>query len=202
MRGFLVSAILFVAFLAGCASPPSVRESSLLFREFAGTDRLVFVYRNVTMKTVSSYSFGNNPGRGTASFADTGFDDFGKLVVGQATGVFAERKVNVPSARLLEGNAALQGLPGESQLPILVVEPYREKKQASSMSTVASYEFSAQLMDPASRRLVWKAKIDANAWIGQDFVMKNFEKKALDGTQARSFLKAIAEKMAEDGVIR
>lgn len=189
-----------LALVAACASPPSVRESSLLVKDYARTERINFVYRTVEMKTVSSQRYGQG-----ASIADTGFDDFGKLLVEQAGDVFAGRHVTVLSSSLLAGAAPMPALAapgGGVPSPILVVLPVSGKSQASRQSSRTSYVFSAQLLDPASRRLLWKATIDTSTWVGQDLVMKNFEKTTYDLAYARQLLLALADKMAEDGLIR
>lgn len=200
MRLGLLLATGILALVAGCASPPSVRESSLLVKGHDRAERINFVYRKVEMKTVSSHRYGQG-----ASIADTGFDDFGKLLVEQAGDVFASRKVTVLSSSLLDGAAAMPAFPakaGEAPAPVLVVVPVSGTSQASRQSSRTSYVFSAQLLDPASRRLLWKAKIDTSTWVGKDFVMKNFEKTSYDAAYARKLLLALAEKMAEDGLVR
>lgn len=197
-KSFLVTGLL--ALVAACASPPSIRDSSMLVKDYAKAERINFVYRAVEMKTVSSQRYGQG-----ASIADTGFDDFGKLLVAQAGDVFSGRHVTVLSSSLQDGAALLPSFAapaGETLSPILLVQPVSGKSQANRHSTRSSYVFSAQLLDPASRRLLWKATIDTSVWVGQDLVMKNFEKTTYDAAYARQLLLALAEKMAEDGLIR
>lgn len=198
--------IRFLSFLAllslvACAPPPTIREAQVLAVSTEKTHSLQFIYRNVQMKTVSSYSYGRG---GTIS--GTGFHDFGSLLARQAEQVFAERKVMVVGARVMDEKDAMpfdtapRDADGAAPLT-LVVAPVSGRVTGSTMSTVASYVFSAQVFDPRSRRLVWKATIDTGAWVGQDFVMKNFENKTYDDAYASKLLKAVADQMAQDGII-
>jgi len=194
----IISILCFGLFMAGCASPPRVGQSTLLVQGIGRAESLNFVYRNVELKTVSSYSLRDSFGQ-VPSPADTGIKDFGSIVVGEARDVFAGRQVILQSAVLIDGTTPL---PQEVSAPMLVLAPSSGKTQSTTMSTVASYVFSAQLLDPASRRLLWKGTIDSNAWVGKDFVMKNFEKTTYDAALARKLLQVLADKLAEEGLIR
>lgn len=192
---------LAVLSLAACAPPPTVREATVLASNAEKVHSLQFIYRNVEMKTVSSYSYGRG-----GNISGTGFHDFGSLLVKQAQPIFAERKVAVVAAQVMGGKDAIpvDRSPGEADAaasPTLVVAPVSGTVSGTTMSTVARYVFSAQLFDPRTRRLVWKATIDTGAWVGQDFVMKNFESKTYDDAYASKLLKAVADQMAQDGII-
>lgn len=186
---------------AACAPPPTVREAKLLAANVEKARSLQFIYRNVEMRTTSSYSYGRG---GTVS--GTGFDGFGGLLTKHAQSVFAERSIAVVASRVMNGTDAMPfdtaPRDGSGTVPLtLVVSPVSGRVTGSTMSTVASYVFAAQLFDPGSRRLVWKATIDTGAWVGQDFVMKNFENKTYDDAYASKLLKAVADQMAQDGII-
>lgn len=194
----IAGAFCIVMLLGGCAMPPRVADSKLLAPAESRADQLVVVYRDVQLRTVSSYRFGSSLGRTTPA-ADTGIREFGKIVVDEAAAVFAGRQMTVQKAVLLDDS---QPLPSDAAAPMLVLAPKEGRTQSSTMSTVASYSFAVQLLDPVRRRLLWQGTLDTNAWVGQDFVMKNFEKKTYDAAQARNLLQAVAEKLSEDGLIR
>ncbi|MBI2306870.1 MAG: hypothetical protein HYU78_06155 [Rhodocyclales bacterium] len=186
--------------VAACGSPPSIRESSLLTANFEKARRLHFVYRQVELKTTSSYSYGRG-----AYIADTGFSQFGALLANQAAQAFAEKKVAVASAQVIDESATFppQGVMGadNTPLPVLLVAPVSGSSQGTKQATSISHVFSVRLLDPRTKRLIWKASIDTRTWSGQDFVMKHAAKTLYDEAYAAKFLGAVAEKMADDGVI-
>lgn len=195
---FLTACLAF-ALIAGCGGPPSIRESTVLVGSVEKAARLHFVYRNVEMRKASSYSYGQG-----ASIVDTGFDGFGRRLVEQAETAFAARKVSVLSAAVLEGKEALpaQSLSaGEAPAPILVIAPLSGTTQANRHSTRTSYVFSAHLMDPQSRRLLWKATIDTSTWAGNDFVMKNVDKTVYDDSYALQLLRVVMGELGQAGLI-
>ncbi len=190
---------LAVCLLAGCASPPRLRDVSLLASNVEKTTRLHFVYRQVEMRTVSSTRYGQG-----APVVDTGFAGFGKVLVGQAAQAFAARQVTVLSAAVVGGNELLplNSPAAASELaPVLVIVPVSGSTQANRQSTRTSYVFAVQLTDPQSRRLLWKATIDTSTWAGNDFVMKSFEKTEYDDKYAAQLLQAVAEQLAVAGLI-
>ena len=198
MKTWIACTLVAAGLLGGCALPPRVADSKVLALPEARLEQLIVVDRDVKLRTASTYRFGNTLGQ-TKAPADTGIGEFGKVVVGEAEAVFADRQVRVQKALMLDENLPL---PPDAVVPILVLAPTGGRVQSSTMSTVASYAFNAQLLDPARRRQLWQGTIDTNAWVGQDFVMKNFDKTTYDAATARKLLQAVASKLAEDGLIR
>lgn len=197
----LAAAAVFLAALTGCGSPPMVRESKLLATDAAKASSLCLYYRNVPMRTVSTQSYGRG-----AAVSDNGFSDFAGRLVEQAGAVFAQRRVSVIAAQAVEGDdpvridAGPRNAEGGS-VPALVLMPTQGQLSANGHVTMATFVFSAQLFDPRSRRMVWTATIDTRSWVGQDFVMRNFQKTSFDAAYAKQLLEAVAEQMARDGVI-
>jgi hypothetical protein len=194
MRFKSLLATCILAFAAGCGTAPSVRDASLLVKGRAKAEQINFVYRQVAMKTVSTRRYGQG-----ASISYTGFDEFGKLLVELAGDVFAGRQVTVLSSSLLDGAAPMPA--GATPVPILLVQPVSGESSATRHASRTSYVFSAQLLDPASRRLLWKATVDTSTWVGKDLVSKNFETTNYDAAYARQLLATLAEKMAADGLV-
>lgn len=194
-----LSVCLLSLLIAGCAAPPRLREVSLLATGVEKTARLHFIYRQVEMHTVSSTRFGQG-----ATVVDTGFDGFGKVLAGQAATAFAGRKVAVLSAAVVNGKEPLpvySPATGVEPAPVLVIAPVSGSTQANRHSTRTSYVFAVQLIDPQSRRLLWKATIDTSTWAGSDFVMRSFEKTEYDDKYALQLFQAVAEQLAEAGLI-
>ncbi|MGE5471895.1 MAG: hypothetical protein ACM3X0_13945 [Bacteroidota bacterium] len=198
MSRWLAIALAFLL-LTGCGAPPTVRDSVVLAASVEKTGRLHFVYRATEMRTVSSYRYGQG-----APVVDTGFDGFGQNLARQAENAFAARQVAVLSATVLGSKDALPvpASTGEAAAPVLLISPVSGTTQANRQSTRTSYVFSAHLMDPQSRRLLWKATIDTSTWAGQDFVMRNVEKTVYDDKYALQLLQAIVDKLGEAGLIR
>ncbi|MCA1937291.1 MAG: hypothetical protein LDL29_01300 [Dechloromonas sp.] len=198
MKKMIAKVLAAVALLTGCAQPPRVGDSKVLALPESRIEQLIVVYRDLKLRTASSYRFGSTLGPSNAP-ADTGFDEFGKVLVGEVEAVFAGRQVAVQKVLLLLES---QPLPLDAAVPILVLAPVGGRIHSSTMSTAATYTFTAQLLDPVRRQVLWQGKVDTNTWIGQDFVMKNFEKTTYDAVLARKFLQVIATKLSEDGLIR
>ncbi|MDP1655160.1 MAG: hypothetical protein Q8K91_08475 [Hylemonella sp.] len=168
---------------------------------------LQFVYRKAEMRTVSSTSYG----QGGVSIANTGFDGFGPLLVKQAEAAFAQQKVTVVGAKVIEdkepikvessSQAADDGTARTFAAPVLIVTPTSGKVSANQHATRTSYVFSVLLIDPDARRTIWRATIDTSTWSGQDFVLKNVSKTLYDESYASQLLSAIANQMKIDGVI-
>lgn len=200
-RGFcqFLAVCLLSLLIAGCASPPRLRDVNLLATNVEKTTRLHFVYRQVEMRTVSSTRYGQG-----APVVDTGFAGFGKVLVGQASQAFAGHRVTVLSAAVVGGSEILpvnSPAAGVEPAPVLVIVPVSGSTQANRQSTRTSYVFAVQLTDPQSRRLLWKATIDTSTWAGNDFVMKSFEKTEYDDKYALQLLQAVAEQLAVAGLI-
>ena len=196
-KRMLASALASVMLLGACAVPPRIADSKVLAQPETHIKQLIVVYRDVKLRPKSSYRFGNTLAPNPAQ-ADTGIGEFGKAVVAEAEVVFADHQVVVQKALQLD---EVLPLPSDAAVPVLIVEPASGRVQSSTMSTVASYAFNVQLLDPVRRRVLWQGRIDANAWVGKDFVMKNFEKTTYDSALARKFLQAIATKLSEDSFI-
>jgi hypothetical protein len=198
---WLKRAVLLITFLlAACGAPPTIRDSQVMAPVAAKTTSLQFIYRNVEMTQTSSIW-----GKG-AAVANTGFSGFGALLVKQAPAAFAPHGVAVVESKELDGKQPIitAGAPqgaGGTALPILAVTPISGRTSSNGKSTSTSYVFSAQLIDPASRRLIWKATIDTSTWSGQDIVMKHVEKTLYDDAYAAQLLKAVTTQLKQDGVI-
>lgn len=153
------------------------------------------------MKTTSSSSYG----RGAVP-ADIGFKEFGDQLAKQAQVVFLQKKISVAAAQVINGNDRIPLQPlsmdgKEMAVPTLVLAPNSGVINATSKATRASYVFSAQLFDPKTRRLLWTATIDTEAWVSQDILMKHIEKTVYDEIYAAKLLTAILDRMTQDGII-
>lgn len=186
--------------MTGCGGPPTIRASSVITPRIEKVAFLHFIYRDVEMREVSSYTYG----QGGARIVDTGFDGFGRHLVEQAEIAFTVHQVSVRTATVIDGETPLSSaIPSsdDAEVPILVIAPVSGKTQANRHSTVTSYVFSAYLLDADGRQPVWKSIIDTSTWAGNDFVMKKVRATMYDEAYAAQLLKALVERMKRDGVI-
>jgi len=194
--------LLAVSFLLlSCGSAPLVKDSKVLISNVEKTHSLKLIYLNAEMKITSSNSYGKG-----AIAADTGFNGFGSLIVKQAEPAFSQRGVEVVDAKVLNGKEPILVDPppndtGSAALPILIIAPTTGKISTNGRATNTSYVFSALLIDPNTKRTIWKATIDTKTWSGQDIVLKNFKKTLYDESYALQLLNIVADQMKQDGVI-
>jgi len=193
---------LCASLLAACGSAPTVRDSKVLGANVAKVQSLQFIYRNADMRTTSSSSYGRG-----AFVADTGFNSFGAQLVKQVQPVFTPRGVAVSDAKVIDGAARISVdtpplATAAGLLPqILIITPVSGKVSATGHATTASYVFSAQLYEPNTRRMVWRASIDTTSWSGQDVVLRNAGKTLYDEAYAAKLLEAVAVQMKADGIL-
>lgn len=192
----LVSTLL----LSACGGAPTIRESRRLDDTAPRTDRLSFVYRHNEMKAVSSY------GSGSASDAETGYPDFGKHLVSEAAAAFQPYGVRVTASQHAVDKGPIEiraeATSGESATEhVLLVYASSGRMSANLHSARISFVFDALLLNTQSKKTIWKATIDTSTWSGRDFIQKNFAKTTYDAEYARQLLKAVADRMKEDGVI-
>lgn len=201
-RCALALALSCMSMLAGCGSAPAVSNSQVVGARVEKIHAVQLWYRVAQLKTTSSSSWGSGP---PVVAADVGLAGFGPRVVQQAAPIFLKRGVQVSEARVIEAEErATLNLPGQGAAgdqAVLSISVASGKVQATSRHTTASYVFSAVLFHPASRRVIWRANIDASTWVGTDIVLRNVQKTTLDDAYAAQLLNAVAEQMQQDGVI-
>jgi hypothetical protein len=195
--GFLFCVI---GLLNGCSTAPAITESTVVLPVAEKVRSLEFVYHRAAMKTWSHHW------QGITSVADLGFYDFSTLLVKEAPIVFANNHVAIVDAQLIEEDQVLNAnsLPkgaGNVSLPVLIVEPLHGYESSNGHATMGGYVFGAQLINPTTHQIIWKASIDTNVWKGQDFLMKNIQKDVYDQSYADQFLTRLVTRLKEDGIV-
>jgi hypothetical protein len=187
--------------ISACGSAPTISESKVISPVAEKVRTLQFVYRKPQMRTVSSSSYGTG-----VQVGDTGIENFGPLVAKQAESIFAVNQIKVRSAKVQYGSGpiAVDATPqtdGGSAGQLLVVSPESATVTANRMSTRTNYVFTVALIDPQSKKMTWRAKIDTSTWKGTDIVMKNIEGQTYNEAYATQLLNVIVQQMKNDGVI-
>jgi hypothetical protein len=198
--------IIFLAIiLAACGAPPTIRDSKVISQPTKKTERLIFVYRQSEMKTVSTY------GVGSALQGQTGFYSFGKFLVEQAPIVFENLGIQVVSSKELDAKAPIniqEGIKDESKPADKILLLYATSGHASSSgtSTRVSYVFEAQLFEVNTRKVIWKASINTEtlglANFGRTVAAdSNSSAYTYNNEYAKLLLNSVVKKLKEDKMI-
>lgn len=198
LQAIFLSTIILL--LSACSAPLTIKESSVIRTDVQKAKSLQLVYVDATMRVASQENWGR-----PVSTGNTEFGVFGERVVKQAAPVFSKRGISLVSATVQDDKKPLQlAAPvghGGQQVPLLIITPTYGKITGNGHATAANYVFVASLVDVIGKPVLWKASIDTNAWVGQDFVMKNFSGTKYDEVFAEQFLNMIADQMQKDGVL-
>ncbi|MCW8825618.1 MAG: hypothetical protein OQK78_04260 [Gammaproteobacteria bacterium] len=184
-----------------CSAESSVQSSRYTGVGGAAISSLSFVYHKSDMKFVS------HEGAGTGTAKDTGFDNFGALLMSQAKELFANYGVEVVGVRSSKTKMpfAYAGFePGNEAIAkskMLFIYADSVHVNSSQHSTQITYLFNVRLLDPNRRKANWMASISSSTWVGTDPAMKNRSPVLYDANQAEQFLMTVAEKMKADGII-
>lgn len=181
----------FAILLSACGSAPSVRDSRLASGYSKKSESIRFVYRQSELKTITQYS------RGSVVYSENGYPEFGQLLVNKAPDVFGMNGVKIAESRKIDSKETLNPT-GD---PILLIYASSGNIAANHHATNVSFVFDANLIDTSTRQVVWKASIDTSTWRGRDFVNQNFKQTLYDESYAEQLLKALAERMKQDGII-
>jgi len=158
-----------------------------------------FIYFEAELTEKSSY------GKGYASMGDTGYYEFGPILVARANGAFSKYGVNVLSSRFSRKGESHEPLNYGSQdtanTPTLLIFPVAASASTGSHGARVSHVFEARLHDPVKKKILWKAAIDTSTWTGTDFINKNGPKTMYDEAYADQLFEAVAQQMKKDGAI-
>lgn len=181
----------FVVLLSACGSAPTVRDSRVTADSLKRTEKIQFVYRRSDLKTISQYI------NGSVVYSENGYPQFGQLLVNKASEIFSSVGVGVTESRKIDSKETIN----LTDVPTLLVYATSGKIAANRHATNVSFVFDATLIDPSTRRVVWRASIDTSTWRGRDLVTESFKQTLYDESYAEQLLKVLAEQMKRDGVI-
>lgn len=200
-RFSFIAAIFAVAALLGGCTSASIQEAKVISPEAQKTKKLLVVYRNVPLTETSSKG---------GDKSSVGYKqellDFGKLLLKEAQPVFAQNGVVVTATDTIyaEAPVPLGSVPkekGEIATPTLLITPmsgttYTRTSNSSQYNSIqVDYIFALQLIDLASRRMVWTAKINTGYRDARDSRFGN------DREYAAKLLGVVAGQMKHDGLI-
>ena len=179
-------------FLSACGSAPTVRDSGLVGPDSKISGDIRFVYRHSELKTTLQRV------RGSVVYSENGYPEFGRFLVQNAPEILARNGVGVVDSIWMDSKDRLDM---STPVPVLLVYASSGKVSASNNATQVSFVFNAHLIDPVTRRVVWKASIDTSTWRGRDWVNRNFTQTLYDEDYAEALLNALAVRMRQDGAI-
>lgn len=184
---------------SGCGSPPIIKNSKVA-AHVQKISSLHFVYRQSGLHASS-------PSTKTAALeSDAGLEHFGFVLVGRAKEVFAKHGVSVLSAHRISDKEpstikkAASSVAAARQ-PVLRIHAIQRPATDSQHAAGNDFTFAAQLIDTVSKKTVWSATLDTDAWSGKDHIAKSVSKSSHDDTYADELLKVIIEQMKSDGIV-
>ena len=183
--------------LLGACGAPTVHDSKVLGAKADKLTRLQLVYRVVHMRLGETRKFGSG-NELEHLIPEIGVDSFGAPLARQAAPVFAAHGVTVTQARIFEGSENIRieaAADGARIAPMLVITPVRGTIVTNRFSTRANYVFNILLLDPNTRRALWRASVDTTTISGDPGT------PMYDDAYAGQVLKAVAEQMLRDGLI-
>lgn len=184
----------FVLMLSACAYAPNVHNVRVLSKIDVPVQRLMFVYRDLQMKKHQRFGHGN------VTVADVGFEQFGPILVENASNVFSKYGLTVEKSALYPAGKKIdyKGVVLEDNkkpLYLMTVYPLQGKTTANRHSTRVSYVFVMAVMNMKTKKAIWTAKIDTGTWKGQDFLMRHLPSTEYDKEYAVQFLDSLAQEM-------
>lgn len=196
---FIIPGLLTLALFA-CGTSSSVQSSHRLANDFPKVDQLVFIYRTSDLETVSS-----SPGPVNAWRGDTGYYDFGPIIAAQARRTFFNYGVKLVKASSIESSDAVLseetlGPAEKGDTPVLLLYAQNSRLLGDSKGTIIRFLFSAQLIDPATKKTIWTASIDTRTINGKNLMGKAMA-GGFDAKFADDILKKLIDSMRKDGVI-
>ncbi|HEY4374219.1 MAG TPA: hypothetical protein VGN52_20000 [Burkholderiales bacterium] len=189
--------LLLLTLLCAACAAPSVHDAKLLVQGAPRLTRVQLAYRWVPLKEGEHTRFGNRQVP-LALTPEIGVEHFGDPLARQAQAAFAAHGVAVTATQSVEPGARprlIASADGGPQAPLLLITPAHGRIVNSRFSTSVVYVFNVVLVDPNTRRALWRASIDTSA------VSSDPSQPMYDDTHARQVLDALAEQMQHDGLL-